>query len=84
MTGDQSHATKSLAQFVAGSQWDAIPPEVRCEGVRGLLNFVGCALGGARDEAMDIAVTVLAPFFGLDARLTRPLARTSAHFRKST
>ena len=40
------------------------PPEVRCEGVRGLLNFVGCALGGARDEAMDIAVTVLAPFFG--------------------
>ena len=64
MTGDQSHVTKSLAQFVAGSQWDAIPPEVRCEGVRGLLNFVGCALGGARDEAMDIAVTVLAPFFG--------------------
>ena len=60
MTGDQSHVTKSLAQFVAGSQWDAIPPEVRCEGVRGLLNFVGCALGGARDEAMDIAVTVLA------------------------
>jgi 2-methylcitrate dehydratase PrpD len=64
MTGDQSHVTKSLAQFVAGSQWDAIPPEVRCEGLRGLLNFVGCALGGARDEAMDIAVTVLAPFFG--------------------
>ena len=64
MTADQSHVTKSLAQFVAGSQWDAISPEVRCEGVRGLLNFVGCALGGARDEAMDIAVTVLTPFFG--------------------
>ena len=32
--------------------------------MRGLLNFVGCALGGARDEAMDIAVSVLAPFFG--------------------
>ena len=32
--------------------------------MRGLLNFVGCALGGARDEAMDIAVTVLTPFFG--------------------
>jgi hypothetical protein len=29
-----------------------------------LLNFVGCALGGARDEAMDIAVKVLTPFFG--------------------
>ena len=46
MTGDQSHVTNRLAQFVAGSRWDAIPPEVRGEGVRGLLNFVGCALGG--------------------------------------
>lgn len=64
MTGDQSHVTNCLAQFVAGSRWNAIPPEVRCEGVRGLLNFVGCALGGAHDEAMDIAVKVLTPFFG--------------------
>ena len=53
MTGDQSHVTNRLAQFVAGSQWEAIPPEVRREGVRGLLNFVGCALGGAQDEAME-------------------------------
>src|SRR3954447_11503862 len=64
MTGDQPHVTGTLAQFVAGSRWEDIPPEVRCEGVRGLLNFVGCALGGARDEAMDIAVKVLTPFFG--------------------
>jgi 2-methylcitrate dehydratase PrpD len=64
MTGDQSHVTKALAQFVSGSQWEAIPPEVRQEGVRGLLNFFGCALGGAQDEAMGIAVKVLAPFFG--------------------
>jgi hypothetical protein len=38
MTGDPSHVTDRLAQFVAGSQWEAIPPEVQCEGVRGLLN----------------------------------------------
>lgn len=31
--------------------------------MRGLLNFVGCALDGAHDEAMDIAVKVLTPFF---------------------
>src|ERR1700730_16779855 len=83
MTADQSHVTKSLAQFVAGSQWDAIPPEVQCEGVRGLLNFVGCALGGARDEAMDIAVTVLASFFGAPqaiviGRVERPDALNAA------
>src|SRR5271166_1145380 len=64
MLGGQSQVTNRLAQFVVGSQWEAIPPEVRCEGVRGLLNFVGCALGGAHDEAMDIAVKVLTPFFG--------------------
>src|SRR3954468_18877868 len=64
MTDHQSHITERLARFVAGSRWEDIPPEVRREGVRGLLNFVGCALGGARDEAMDIAIKVLAPFFG--------------------
>ena len=64
MPSDQSHVTNRLAQFVAGSQWETIPSEVRREGVRGLLNFVGCALGGAQDEAMGIAVKVLTPFFG--------------------
>ena len=64
MADDGLHVTSSLAQFAAGSQWDAVPSEVRREGVRGLLNFIGCALGGARDEAMDIAIKVLAPFFG--------------------
>jgi 2-methylcitrate dehydratase PrpD len=64
MSGTPSYVTNRLAQLIAGSQWEAIPPEVRREGVRGLLNFVGCALGGAHDEAMDIAVKVLTPFFG--------------------
>src|SRR5579864_3604967 len=60
MTADRSQVTRFLVQFVAGSEWGAIPPEARREGVRGLLNFAG----GARDEAMDIAVKVLAPLFG--------------------
>ena len=64
MPSDQMQVTNRLAQFVAGSQWETIPSEVRREGVRGLLNFVGCALGGAQDEAMGIAVKVLTPFFG--------------------
>ena len=64
MPSDQSHVTNRLAQFVAGSQWETVPPEVRREGVRGMRNFVGCALGGVQDEAMGIAVKVLTPFFG--------------------
>ena len=64
MPGDQSHVTNRLAQFVAGSQWETTPSEVRREGVRGLLNFVGCALGGVQDEAMGIAVKALTRFSG--------------------
>jgi 2-methylcitrate dehydratase PrpD len=60
-----THAvTRELAEFVAGSQWRDIPPEVRREGVRGLLNFAGCALGGCSDEAMGLAIRVLGPSFG--------------------
>lgn len=56
--------TRELAEFVAGSQWRDVPPAVRREGVRGLLNYVGCALGGCGDEAIGLAVRVLAPVFG--------------------
>jgi hypothetical protein len=44
MNRDQSHVTHRLAQFIAASQWEAIPPEVRSEGVCGLLNFVDSKL----------------------------------------
>jgi 2-methylcitrate dehydratase PrpD len=64
LPSDQSHVSNRLAQFVAGSQWETIQSEARREGVRGLLNFVACALGGAQDEATGIAVNVLTPFFG--------------------
>jgi 2-methylcitrate dehydratase PrpD len=56
--------TRELAEFIAGSQWRDIPPAVRQEGVRGLLNYIGCALGGCSDEALALAVRVLAPMFG--------------------
>jgi len=56
--------TRELADFVANSQWRDIPPAVRREGVRGLLNYVGCALGGCGDEAIGLAIRVLAPSFG--------------------
>ena len=37
---------------------------MRREGVRAVAEFVGCALGGCHDEAIDLAVAVLAPYFG--------------------
>ncbi len=56
--------TCRLADFAAGSQWRDIPEAVRREGVRGLLNYVGCALGGCGDEAIGLAIRVLTPSFG--------------------
>ena len=57
-------ATRVLAEFLVASRWGDIPAAVRHEGVRSLLNFVGGALGGCRDEAMNLAARVLAPYFG--------------------
>ncbi len=63
MTGEL-RVTEALAEFLVASRWVDIPAAVRHEGARSLLNFVGGALGGCRDEAVSLAATVLAPFFG--------------------
>src|SRR5260370_16613018 len=56
--------TEALAAFLVASRWEDIPAAVRHEGMRSLLNFVGGALGGCRDEAVSLAATVLTPYFG--------------------
>jgi 2-methylcitrate dehydratase PrpD len=61
---DDPRVTERLAEFLVASRWEDIPDAVRREGVRSLLNFVGGALGGCRDEAVTLAAKVLAPYFG--------------------
>src|SRR5579859_3479095 len=39
---DHMHAGERLAEFVAASQWGSVPEQVRHEGKRSLLNFLGC------------------------------------------
>jgi 2-methylcitrate dehydratase PrpD len=56
--------TRTLAQWLVESRLDDIPRDVRHEALRALVNYVGCALGGAPDEAVDIALRALQPFFG--------------------
>jgi 2-methylcitrate dehydratase PrpD len=56
--------TRELALFVVNSQWHDIPPPVRHEATRTLVNFVGTALGGCRDDAVELALRTLAPFAG--------------------
>jgi 2-methylcitrate dehydratase PrpD len=41
-----------------------LPENVRKEGVRTLLNWVGVAIGGSRHQTVDIAASALGPFSG--------------------
>jgi 2-methylcitrate dehydratase PrpD len=56
--------TRKLAEWLVEHRLDDVPRDVRHEALRALVNYVGCALGGAPDEAVDIALRALAPFFG--------------------
>jgi 2-methylcitrate dehydratase PrpD len=56
--------TRSLASYVVTSRLEDIPDDVRHEAKRALLNYVGCAIGGCRHEAVDIVLAALGPFAG--------------------
>jgi 2-methylcitrate dehydratase PrpD len=57
-------ATERLAAYVVDSDYDAIPADVRNEAVRAVVNYLGCALGGSIEPALDAAIATLAPFSG--------------------
>src|SRR5205823_6212748 len=62
---DSTHSvTDRLAAFIVDSRWQDIPQPVRREGMRSILNFVGCALGGSQDDAVGLAAGVLTRYFG--------------------
>jgi 2-methylcitrate dehydratase PrpD len=56
--------TRALAHYLVNANYDDLPANVRKEGVRTLLNWVGVAIGGSRHQTVDIAVSALAPFSG--------------------
>jgi 2-methylcitrate dehydratase PrpD len=56
--------TKRLAAWIVGLRSEAIPEQVRAEGVRTFVNWLGCALGGARHETVDRALEAVRPFSG--------------------
>jgi 2-methylcitrate dehydratase PrpD len=56
--------TRKLAQFILATGFADLPEAVRHQGSRTLLNWVGCAIGGARHQTMANAMAALSPFFG--------------------
>jgi len=59
-----NEVTSRLAEYVLAARLEDIPPDVRKEARRALVNYVGCALGGSRHEAVDITLAALGPLGG--------------------
>jgi 2-methylcitrate dehydratase PrpD len=56
--------TRELAQWIISHRFEDVPSDVKHEARRAFLNFVGCAIGGAHEEAVDIAIRTLSPYSG--------------------
>lgn len=56
--------THALASYVLASRLADVPEDVRREARRSIVNFVGCAVGGAPHPAVDAAMVALGPYSG--------------------
>jgi len=54
--------TKTLARYIVNANYNQLPDDVRKQGVRSLVNWMGVAVGGSQLDAVNIATTALAPF----------------------
>src|SRR5260370_28971166 len=57
------HVTRMLAQYLVSAKYDDLPANVRKEGVRTLLNWVGVAVGGSHHQRDHITGAALTPVF---------------------
>lgn len=67
MSGDvrpDEGATAQIAQFVHRTTYDQLPESARHAARRAFVNIVGCCLGGARHEIVEIATGALLPLAG--------------------
>lgn len=59
-----SDVTDQLAQYVLAAKPDDLPANVRHEAKRSFLNILGCAIGGARHETVDMTDAALSDMTG--------------------
>jgi len=56
--------TQTLASYVVTGRIESVPEDVRHEARRAIVNYVGGALGGSVDTAVDRAIHALGPYAG--------------------
>lgn len=64
MSFAKTEITARLADYAVSTRWEDLPEKARDEAVRSLFNIVGCTIGGARHDIVDLADRTLAPFAG--------------------
>lgn len=56
--------TRTLARYLVTAEARDVPKDAKREGVRSLVNWLGCAVGAARHDAVESALAALLPFAG--------------------
>jgi 2-methylcitrate dehydratase PrpD len=56
--------TEDLARYVVDTTRQDIPQDVHDEAKRALVNYIGCAIGGSIEPALDVALETLLPYTG--------------------
>jgi 2-methylcitrate dehydratase PrpD len=56
--------TAELASWIVSNRIETVPEDVLHEARRAIVNYLGCALGGSHDEAVDIAIRTFGPYSG--------------------
>jgi 2-methylcitrate dehydratase PrpD len=56
--------TENLANHIAATRWEDIPPKVRHQAKRSLINFFAVTLAGCRSRPIEIALRSLSEFSG--------------------
>src|SRR5579864_7135394 len=59
--------TQALASYIVTNRIESVPEDVRHEARRAIVNYVGCALGGSVDTAVDRAIQALGRYAGKPA-----------------
>jgi 2-methylcitrate dehydratase PrpD len=56
--------TSRLTDYIVAARWSDLPAPVQRETLRSFVNILGCTIGGARHEVVDLADTTLGEYAG--------------------
>lgn len=56
--------TARLTDYILGARWSELPKNVQHEALRSFVNIMGCTIGGARHEVVELADTTLSDYAG--------------------